>query len=375
MYLTPEEQIRYSRHLSLPDVGMEGQLKLKQARVLCIGAGGLGSPALLYLAAAGIGTIGIVDPDVVELSNLQRQVLYTDADIGQQKAVIAEKHLLALNPGIEVAAHVEEFNFDNALSILGQYDMVIDAADNFETRYLVNDAAFHLKKPDISASIFQHEGQCSVFTAADGPCYRCLFPSPPPSQLIPSCAAGGVFGAMCGLLGTIQAMEAIKIILNKGRSLIGRLLTVNGLTLEFREFNLERNPDCILCQHQQSFSNLPRYSEKSCMQAKVVEEITAKEVAALQEQGADFLLLDVREQAEYDSANLGGKLIPLGQLPSRLNELNPEQFIVVHCRSGGRSRRAVELLQEVGFSKVKNMKGGILAWQAEADAGEVSEVQ
>ena len=258
MILSPEEKIRYSRHLSLSDVGIEGQLKLKQARVVCIGAGGLGSPVLLYLAAAGIGTIGIVDPDVVDLSNLQRQVIYTNADLGHQKAIIAQKRLLALNPDIQVIAHAEDFNLENALSILEQYDVVIDATDNFNTRYLVNDAAYHLKKPNISASIFQYEGHCSVFTAPNGPCYRCLFPSPPPSDLIPSCAVGGVLGAICGLLGTIQAVEAIKIILNLGQPLIGRLLTVDALTLEFRKFNLERNPDCILCHHQQSFSSLPR---------------------------------------------------------------------------------------------------------------------
>jgi len=363
--LSPEEHIRYSRQLSLPTVGTDGQIKLKQARVVCIGAGGLGSSALLYLAAAGVGTIGIMDPDTVDLSNLQRQVIYTQADVGHPKALMAQKRLLALNPTITVIAQTDALTVENALAVLAQYDMVIDATDNFKTRYLINDAAYHLKKPNISASIFQYEGQCSVFTAEEGPCYRCLFPSPPPDDLIPSCSMGGVLGVVCGLLGSIQAAEAIKIILNSGQALIGRLLTVDVRTLAFREFNLERREDCILCHHQQSFLSLPRYQENHCMQAKVVEEITARETAALREQGVNFLLLDVREQAEFDSANLGGKLIPLGQLPARLNELNPEQFIIVHCRSGGRSRCAVELLLEVGFAKVKNLKGGILAWHAE----------
>lgn len=365
MIFNAEEKIRYSRQLSLPAVGYEGQQQLKNARVLCIGAGGLGSSALPYLAAAGVGTIGIVDDDVVELSNLQRQILYSSIELGQKKVYAAQNKLLALNSDIHVIAHDEKLHVNNALSLINQYNIVLDCTDNFAARYLINDAAFHLKKPNVSASIFQFDGQCSVFTTNEGPCYRCLYPIPPPKDLIPDCAQGGVLGVMAGLLGVMQATEAIKLILNIGQTLVGRLLTVNVLNWQFNEYTLTRNPDCILCYHHQPFLTLPRYQENYCMQTKIVEEITVKEVAALRDQGADFLILDVREPAEYEAANIGGKLIPIGQLPERVNELNSEQLIIVHCKSGGRSRRAVEFLMEAGFSNVKNLKGGITAWHAE----------
>lgn len=363
--MNQEEKIRYSRHLSLSAVGMEGQQKLKNARVLCVGAGGLGSPVLLYLAAAGIGTIGIIDDDIVELSNLQRQIIYSYEELGQKKVIAAKKKLLALNSDIHVLLHEGKLNVENAFAFMDQYDVIVDGTDNFVTRYLINDVCFHLKKPNVSASIFQFEGQCSIFSMPNGPCYRCLYPSPPPPQFIPSCAEGGVLGILPGLLGTIQATEVIKLILNIGQPLTGRLLTIDALNLHFREFNLERNPDCILCQYQQPFLMLPRYQEYMCMSTKVIEEITVKELAEMQKQQTDLLVLDVREQNEYDDYNIGGKLIPLGQLPSRLNELNREQLIVVHCKSGGRSRRAVEYLMEQGFTRVKNLKGGVTAWREE----------
>ena len=360
--MSEHEKIRYSRQMVLPEMGEAGQKKLKNARILCIGAGGLGAPALFYLAAAGVGTIGIMDDEVVELSNLQRQILYSTDEIGQKKGVVAGKRLLALNPHININVYDEKLTIENAAARIYNYDMVLDCSDNFATRYLLNDVAYHLKKPLISASISQFKGQCSFFIAEEGPCYRCLYPSPPPKELIPDCFAGGVFGVMAGLLGTLQAMESIKYILNVGQSLVGRLLTIDALDLQFREYQLTRNPDCELCHHQTSFQTLSHFKENFCMQ---VEEITVEEVKSLQKQGEKFLILDVREPAEYDQANMGGKLIPIGQLPDRLDELDKDQLIVVHCKSGGRSRRAVELMMGAGFKNVKNLKGGITAWLEE----------
>lgn len=353
---------RYSRHFSLPMIGKEGQQKLTKARVLCIGAGGLGSPVLQYLAAAGIGTLGIVDDDRVELSNLQRQVIYTEADLGLKKVDCAKARLQAVNSAIIIETYLEKLTVSNAFSLLESYDIVVDCTDNFAARYLINDVACQLKKPHVSASVYQFEGQCSVFTAEHGPCYRCLYPEPP--LFAQNCAEGGVLGAVCGLLGTIQAIEVIKLILNIGQPLVGRLLTLDALTLQMREYTLKRNPDCVTCQGKTSFIHLPRYQE-TCMQEKTVPEITVSEVLALRDQKADFLILDVREPAEYEAANIGGKLIPLAQLPERIGELDRNQLIVVHCRSGGRSRKAVEFLMSEGFTQVKNLKGGITAWQAE----------
>lgn len=357
-----QEKIRYARQLSLPEMGEDGQKKLKSARILCVGAGGLGTPALFYLAAAGIGHIEIMDDEVVELSNLQRQILYSMDDLGQKKALIAAKRLTALNNDITVLASDEKLQIDNANQYLSKCDIVLDCTDNFATRYLLNDVAYELKKPIVSASIFQFAGQCSIFAAENGPCYRCLYPSPPPKEWIPDCASGGIFGVMAGLLGTIQAMEAIKYILNIGQTLVGRLLMIDALNLQFREYQVKQNPDCDLCHHRKPFQTLPRYQENYCMQ---VEDITVQEVKDLQQQGANFLILDVREPSEYDEANMGGKLIPIGQLPDRLEELDKEQLIVVHCKSGGRSRRAVEFMMGAGFKNVKNLKGGITAWLAE----------
>lgn len=367
-----DELLRYSRHFSLPHVGVEGQQRLRDAKVLCIGAGGLGSPLLLYLAAAGVGTIGIVDNDVVDVTNLQRQVLYTTDNIGQKKVFSAKTKLQALNPHINVITHDEHLIADNALQIIRQYDIVADGTDNFATRYLVNDACYHLKKPNVYASIFQFEGQCSIFSAPNGPCYRCLYDSPPPAGLIPNCAEGGVFGVLPGLLGTLQATEVLKLILGIGDPLIGRLLTIDTLTMRFREFALQRNPDCRLCTHQQPFATLPDHDIGVCQMntapaTATVAAISVQELAELQKNHAKFILLDVREPYEYDICNLQGKLIPIGELPQRLNELDKDSMIIAHCKGGGRSTRACLLLQEAGFSDVRNLTGGVVAWAKEID--------
>ncbi len=359
--LSEEEYRRYSRQMLLAEVGYEGQSKLKEARVLCVGAGGLGSPVLLYLAAAGIGTLGIIDFDRVEISNLHRQIIYTRADILQRKAVIAKNRMMALNPHIEVNTYDEKFTSKNALACLSSYDIVADCSDNFSTRYLVNDAAFHLKKPNVSASIFKFEGQCSVFTAGEGPCYRCLYPAHPPKAFVPTCSEVGVFGMLPGMLGTIQATEIIKWILKIGDGLIGRLLTVDARSMQFREFQFKRNPDCVLCGQGKSFESLVYSQEEVCMN-QPVPEISVDELKEWQAQKKDFLLLDVRELKEYEECEMGGKLIPLGDLQKRINELDPLRLTVVHCKGGGRSKRAVELLKSAGFADVRNLTGGITAW-------------
>jgi len=364
--LSPEDITLYARQISLPEIGVSGQQKLKSARILCVGAGGLGSPALLYLAGAGIGTIGIVDDDNIEPSNLHRQVLYTTADVGRKKIQVAKERLSALNPAVNFILHEEHLQKNNALSIIANYDLVIDGSDNFATRYLVNDACFHLKKPNIYASILQFAGQCSIFCAPQGPCYRCLYESPPPPKLIPSCADSGVLGVLPGLLGTIQATEAIKLILGIGKPLVGRLLTIDALTMQFRELHIRQNPNCLLCAHQQSFDTLPNYETNQCVLSNIAEdEITPQQLRTLQLQKTDFLLLDVREPYEHHTFNLGGLLVPLAQLPSQLNKLDPKRLTVVYCRVGARSAYAVKLLQKHGFTNVKNLIGGVLAWQAE----------
>lgn len=369
MPFTTEELKRYSRHFTLPEVGTAGQQKLKNARVLCIGAGGLGSPLLLYLTAAGVGTIGVMDNDVVDITNLQRQVLYSTHEVNQKKISAAKAHLNRLNPHVNVITYDQRLTEHNALSILSQYDIIADGTDNFETRYLINDASFHLQKPNVYASIFQFEGQCSVFNAPEGVCYRCLYDSPPPPGLVPNCAEGGVFGVLPGLMGVIQASEVIKLILGIGAPLVGRLLTVDALTMRFQEFKLQRNPECRLCVHQQPFHLLPRYQE-SCTMTNIAnehDEITPQQLSQLLESKTDFILLDVREPHEYEICNLNGYLIPLGQLSDRLNELDKNKLIVVHCKMGGRGQKAVCLLQEAGFKSVKNLAGGILAWAKQID--------
>jgi sulfur-carrier protein adenylyltransferase/sulfurtransferase len=379
--LTSEDLARYSRHLLLPEVGIEGQQKLKAARVLCVGTGGLGSPLALYLAAAGIGALGLVDFDVVDASNLQRQILYSTRDIGRGKLDSAAEKLTALNPALNVQKHETRLSSANALDILKDYDIVADGTDNFPTRYLVNDACVLLGKPNVYGSIFRFEGQASVFATKDGPCYRCLYPEPPPPGLVPSCAEGGVLGILPGLVGVIQATEVIKLILGKegkplGESLIGRLLLVDALSMRFREFRLRKNPDCPVCgahptvtrliDYEQFCGIAPQPQQESPMRNSI-PQISVKELKRRMDAGDDFLLLDVREPFEYQIANLGGTLIPQGQVPARLAEIDRERDIVVHCRSGARSQRIAEFLAQQGYTKVANLAGGILAWADEID--------
>lgn len=366
--LTGADLQRYSRHLALSEVGIDGQKRLKNAKVLCIGAGGLASPALLYLAAAGVGTLGIVEDDQVELSNLQRQILYTTHDIGSSKAQCAQKHLNALNPDIKINLHLHRLTRENAIDILSPYDIILDCTDNFYSRYLINDACFYLNKPDVYASILRFEGQCTVFSAPNSPCYRCLFKSPPPPELMPNCAEGGVIGALPGLLGTIQAMEVIKIILGQGTSLVGRLLLVDALSMRFRELKIPSNPDCPLCVHRQPFAEL-ELPEISCntQDEITLTEISASDLHLLLQKDNSILLLDVRDPYEHEICNIGGQLIPLADVSQQLNELNQNQHIVVYCKMGSRSKKAAEILHKNGFIKISVLTGGILAWIDKVD--------
>ena len=373
--LSNDEILRYSRHLIMPEVGMEGQQKLKAARVLCVGAGGLGSPLALYLVAAGVGTLGLVDFDVVDLTNLQRQIIHTTADVGRPKLDSAAEKLAAINPFIEIRKFETKLSSANALDIIRQFDIVADGTDNFPTRYLVNDACVLTGKPNVYASIFHFEGQASVFAAERGPCYRCLYPEPPPPGLVPSCAEGGVLGILPGLLGVIQATEVIKLILGSGEPLVGRLLLVDALAMRFRELRLRKNPECPVCGANPTIRELIDYNEfcgirGESQEAPVssgVPEIRPEELKASLDAGDDVFILDVREPHEYQICNLGGHLIPLGELPARLNELDSSREIVAHCRSGVRSAKAVTLLRQAGFAKVKNLAGGILAWADKVD--------
>jgi adenylyltransferase/sulfurtransferase len=374
--LTTDELSRYSRHLILPEVGMEGQQKLKAARVLCVGTGGLGSPLALYLTAAGIGTLGLVDFDVVDASNLQRQIIYSTRDIGRKKLDSAEEKLIALNPAINIVKHETMLSSANALDILKDYDIVADGTDNFPTRYLVNDACVMLGKPNAYGSIFRFEGQASVFATKEGPCYRCLYPEPPPPGLVPSCAEGGVLGILPGLVGVIQATEVIKLILGKGESLVGRLLLVDALNMRFRELKLRKNPECPVCganptitqliDYQQFCGIIPESKEEKAMK-NGIPQMTVKELKRRIDAGEDLYILDVREPFEYKIAQIGGKLIPLNDVPQRLNEIPREREIIVQCKSGGRSQRAAELLKQQGYPSVVNLAGGILAWSDEID--------
>ena len=378
--LTTDDLSRYSRHLILPEVGMEGQRRLKAARVLCVGTGGLGSPLALYLTAAGIGTLGLVDFDVVDSSNLQRQIIHSTKDIGRKKIDSAEEKLTALNPAINIVRHETMLTSANALDILKDYDIVADGTDNFPTRYLVNDACVLLGKPNVYGSIFRFEGQASVFATEAGPCYRCLYPEPPPPGLVPSCAEGGVLGILPGLVGVIQATEVIKLILGKGDSLVGRLLLVDALNMRFRELKLRKNPDCPVCGTNPTVTALIDYEhfcgivpetpqEKNMKNG--IPQITVKEFKARRDAGADgkkdIFLLDVREPYEYQIAQIGGTLIPQNDVPNRLAEIPRDREIVVHCRSGARSQRIAELLKQSGYTQVENLAGGILAWSDEID--------
>jgi len=378
--LTNDELGRYSRHLILPEVGMEGQQRLKAAKVLCVGTGGLGSPLALYLAAAGIGTLGLVDFDTVDSSNLQRQIIHSTKDIGRKKIDSAQEKLNALNPALKVVKHDTMLSSANALEIFAQYDVIADGTDNFQTRYLVNDACVLLNKPNAYGSIFRFEGQASVFATKEGPCYRCLYPEPPPPGLVPSCAEGGVLGILPGIVGVIQATEVIKLILGKGEPLIGRLLLVDALSMRFRELKLRKNPDCPVCGTHPTVTQLIDYDQfcgiapEPAQAAQVkngIPQISVKELKSrldAKKAGTDdFFLLDVREPYEVQIAQIGGYLIPQNDVAARIGELDPAQEIVVHCRSGARSQRIAELLRQNGFARVSNVAGGILAWSDEID--------
>jgi molybdopterin/thiamine biosynthesis adenylyltransferase/rhodanese-related sulfurtransferase len=367
MQFSKEEILRYSRHLVMPEVGVEGQKKLKAARALMIGAGGLGSPVGLYLAAAGVGTIGIVDFDVVDATNLQRQVLHSTKDVGRSKIESARESINDINPHVQVKTYETRLASENALDILREYDVIVDGSDNFPTRYLVNDACVLLDKPNVYGSIFRFDGQVSVFDVKRGPCYRCLYPSPPPPGLVPNCAESGVLGVLPGIIGSLQALETIKLILGEGETLIGRLVLFDALKMTFREMKLRKNPDCPICGKHPTITSLIDY-DQFCgtvpQAANSVDnyQITPEELKKRLDRGDELFILDVREQHEYDIANLGGCLISLGELPKRFRELDSTKEIIVHCKMGGRSAKAVEFLKHSGFTKVKNLIGGIDAW-------------
>ena len=373
--LSNEEIRRYSRHLIMPEVGMEGQKKLKAARVLTIGTGGLGSPLALYLAAAGVGTIGLVDYDVVDDSNLHRQILFGAGDVGRPKLDAAEERLRGVNPHVRFVKHEERLTSANALEIVRDYDIVADGTDNFPTRYLVNDACVLTGKPNVYASIFRFEGQASVFWAQKGPCYRCLYAEPPPAGLVPSCAEGGVLGVLPGLLGLVQATETIKLILGSGEPLIGRLLLVDALAMRFRELKLKKNPDCVICGRNPTVTKLVDYEafcgiepETAASVAGGVPEISVEELKAMRDRRQDFVLVDVREPHELEICAFPESVrIPLGSLPANLNRLSTADEIVVHCKTGGRSAKAVKLLREAGFRRVRNLTGGITRWSERID--------
>ncbi|HKD70848.1 MAG TPA: molybdopterin-synthase adenylyltransferase MoeB [Candidatus Acidoferrum sp.] len=372
--LTNEEILRYSRHLIMPEVGMEGQLKLKKAKVLLIGTGGLGAPLGLYLAAAGVGQLGLVDFDVVDFTNLQRQVTFGSSDVGKPKSEAARARLSNLNPDIQVQAFETKLTSANALELFRDFDIIVDGTDNFPTRYLVNDACVLLGKPNVYGSIFRFEGQVTIFGMPGGPCYRCLYPEPPPPGLVPSCAEGGVLGVLPGIVGSIQAMETIKLILGSGRNLTGRLLLFDALEMGFREFKLRKNPKCPMCGEHRTIDKLIDYYEFCGVRGEEapapdlkVPEIMPRELKARLDRGEDLFILDVREPHEYQICNLRGHLIPLGELPRRVHELDSSREIVAHCRSGKRSAEAVDFLRKAGFRKILNLKGGILAWSDEVD--------
>jgi len=374
--LSHEEILRYSRHLLIPEVGLEGQRKLKAASILVIGTGGLGSPVALYLAAAGVGRIGLVDYDVVDFSNLQRQVIHGTSSLDQLKVESARARMLDINPDIQVDVYNEPFTSANAMQIAQDYDVLIDGTDNFPTRYLTNDVCVLLGKPNIYGSIFRFDGQVSVFDATRGPCYRCLFPEPPPPGLVPSCAEGGVLGVLPGTIGTLQATEALKLILGIGEPLIGRLLLYNALDMSFDFVKLRKNPKCKICSPEPEVTELIDYEEFCGVPGHDHEEgsagegwdITATELAKRLQEGNHIHLIDVREPHELEIARLeGADLIPLGQLASRLSELDSAEEIVLFCKAGTRSARALELLASAGFRKMKNLKGGINAWAREVD--------
>jgi sulfur-carrier protein adenylyltransferase/sulfurtransferase len=379
--LTNDEFKRYSRHLIMPEVGLDGQRRLKAAKVLCIGAGGLGSPVAMYLAAAGVGTLGLVDFDVVDFSNLQRQILHGTPDVGRSKLASAKDRLNAINPEVKIETYETALSSQNALDLFRPYDVIVDGTDNFPTRYLVNDACVLLGKPNAYGSIFRFEGQASVFGMKDGPCYRCLYPEPPPPGLVPSCAEGGVLGVLPGVVGTIQAMETIKLILGIGEPLVGRFLIFDALRMKFRELKLRKDPDCPVCGTHPTVTQLIDYEQFCGIHPAAPEpvpvtnassgnptEITSVELKERLERGDALKIVDVREPNEYQINRIpGSTLIPLGEVPKRYGELDPDEEIVVHCKMGGRSAKAAAFLRSVGFKNVLNLKGGILDWIDKVD--------
>ena len=371
--LSNDEILRYSRHLIMPEVGMEGQLKLKQAKVLCIGAGGLGSPLALYLGAAGVGALSIVDFDVVDFADLQRQIIHGTSDVGRKKLDSAADTLNEINPTIEIRKFDMRLSSTNALELFREFDIVADGTDNFPTRYLVNDACVVTGKPNVYGSIFRFEGQASGLATKEGPCYRCLYPEPPAPGLVPSCAEGGVLGILPGLVGIIQATETIKLILGTGEPLIGRLLLVDALAMRFRELKLRKNPDCPACGTHPTVTELIDYNQfcgirgEEAAAPNTMKDMTVEELKQRLDKGDDLFVLDVREPHEYQICNLGGHLIPLNDLPKRVSELDSSRQIVVHCKMGGRSAKAVDFLRQSGFSRVHNLAGGITAWADRID--------
>ncbi len=375
--LSNDEVLRYSRHLILPEVGMEGQLKLKGASVLLVGTGGLGAPLALYLAATGVGRIGLVDFDVVDFTNLQRQVIHGTKDVGKPKIDSAMESMRDINPFVQLDRHEVALTSENALDIIKDYDIVVDGTDNFPTRYLVNDACVLLKKPNVYGSIFRFEGQSTIFATEGGPCYRCLYPEPPPPGLVPSCAEGGVLGILPGVVGLIQATETVKLILGIGDSLVGRLMLYDALGMKFRELKLRRNPECPVCGDHRTITKLIDYNQFCGIPSQpapteapnVNTDIEPKEVKAKQDHGDKFVLVDVREPHEFQIARIPGSvLIPLADVGKRLGELNPDDDIVVHCKMGGRSAKACDVLRANGFTKVRNMTGGITKWSDTVDS-------
>ena len=369
--LSNQEVERYSRHLIMPEVGMDGQLKLKAASVLCIGAGGLGSPVAMYLAAAGVGRLGLVDFDVVDYSNLQRQVIHGTPDVGRSKLESARDTLVAINPEVAIDLHETALSSSNAFDVLGDYDIVVDGTDNFPTRYLVNDACVLLRKPNVFGSIFRFEGQASVFATKQGPCYRCLYPEPPPPGLVPSCAEGGVLGILPGVVGTIQATETVKLIIGVGEPLINRFMIYDALRMKFRELKLRRDPECPVCGDRPTVTQLIDY-EQFCGIAPTSpasddstsgDDVTVEELKFFIDNNDGVFLLDVREPQEHQICSIPGSvLIPLGELPNRISDLGGHEDVVVHCKSGVRSAKAVKILSDAGFKKVRNLSGGILRW-------------
>ncbi len=377
MPLTQDEILRYSRHLIMPEVGVEGQEKLKAGRVLLIGTGGLGSPAALYLAAAGVGTLGLIDFDRVDFSNLQRQIIHSTSSVGKPKVDSAKQRLAEINPNVKVVTYDAMLTKDNIMDILKDYDILLDGTDNFQTRYLVNDACVFQKKPFVYGSIFRFDGQATVFYPGKGPCYRCLFAEPPPPGMVPSCAEGGVLGILPGVIGVIQATEVVKLLIQKGEPLIGRLMLYDALKMTFREVKFRKNPKCPVCSENPTITELQDYDafcgltrgEEKKMESNGVPEISAKEVKAKMDRKEKFVVLDVREPNEFQINRIpGAKLIPLGNVPERVHELDSADEIVVNCHFGGRSAKAVQFLQTMGFKKVKNLAGGIDAWSTDVDA-------